>query len=92
MNDDGSSSSRFHKPTIASSQLSIGTYDFKDKLELTCVATIPAYVDHQHEEYADYKTYSYIGKCTLLVWVRGISLNQHVKQLQVDNSVLLAAR
>ncbi|XP_063705124.1 uncharacterized protein LOC134834407 [Culicoides brevitarsis] len=50
-----------HKPTISSSQLSVAVSELEPgsngKLEITCLATIPAHVG-PGEQYADYKTYS----------------------------------
>lgn len=54
-----------HKATIASSQLSVPVSELEPsvngKLEITCLATIPAHVEDL-EQYADYKTTSVKGK------------------------------
>ena len=62
----GSGGSRnLHKSTIASSQLSIPVIELEagsnGKLEITCLATIPAHVG-TGEQFADYKTYSVKSK------------------------------
>lgn len=63
--NDASSSRNLHKATIASSQLSVAVSELEPgsngKLEITCLATIPAHVG-PGEQYADYKTYSVKSK------------------------------
>uniref|UniRef100_A0A336LMT9 CSON008001 protein n=1 Tax=Culicoides sonorensis TaxID=179676 RepID=A0A336LMT9_CULSO len=50
-----------HKATISSSQLSVAVSELEPgnngRLEITCLATIPAHVG-PGEQFADYKTYS----------------------------------
>lgn len=50
-----------HKPVVASSQLVVEVSelhaDANGRLEITCLATIPAHVG-PGEQFADYKTYS----------------------------------
>lgn len=60
---------RAHPGTFSSSQLSIEVSelhaDANNRLEITCISTIPASVG-PGEQYADYKTYSVKGKQNLL--------------------------
>lgn len=50
-----------HKPIVSSSQLVVEVSDLhadmNGRLEITCLATIPAHVG-PGEQFADYKTYS----------------------------------
>lgn len=55
-----------HKPSISGSQLSIEVSKLQPtgssgRVEITCLATIPAHVDIG-EEFADYKTFSVKSK------------------------------
>lgn len=54
-----------HKATISSSQLSVAVAELEPgsngRLEITCLATIPAHVG-PGEQFADYKTYSVKSK------------------------------
>lgn len=54
-----------HKPLISGSQLSIDVSKLNSgstgRVEITCLATIPAHVEIG-EEYADYKTFSVKSK------------------------------
>lgn len=63
VNESGNRNS--HKGTASSSQLSIEVSDLhastNGRLEITCLATIPAHVG-PGEQFADYKTYSVKSK------------------------------
>lgn len=54
-----------HKPIVSSSQLVVEVSDLhadmNGRLEITCLATIPAHVG-PGEQFADYKTYSVKSK------------------------------
>lgn len=75
-NGNGAIHRNSHKATISSSQLSVAVSELEPgsngRLEITCLATIPAHVG-PGEQFADYKTYSVKSKYILRKFCSGFT-------------------